>query len=245
MEGCWYAHPTDFLARLNLQDRQALYRLGSKRLFDKDAMVFHAGGSSDEVYVLLDGRVKVYELSKDGKEVILWFCFPGEVFGLAELYGGREREVNAQACSNVEVLAIKTIDLKRYIVQHPQMAMHVIELLGRRLRDLSGMLLNFASDDVTSRLVKLLTRLCSRYGKPLANGILLDIALTHQEMADMIGTSRQTVTSVLSVLRKNGVLKMEQRSIFLQDLQWIEHITGETPIPQAEAVRLAVRPNVA
>jgi CRP/FNR family transcriptional regulator len=245
MEGCWYTNPTDFVSNLSLQDRQGLYHLGNKRCYRRDEMVFHVGSSSDEVFVLLDGRVKVFELSKEGKEVILWFCFPGELFGLSEVFQCSGREVNAQACGQVEVLAIKKPDFERYIKQHTHLAMQVIELLGYRLRELSDVLLNLASEDVTSRVIKLLTRLCSRYGKSDGNHVLLDIALTHQEMADMIGTSRQTVTTVLSTLRKKGILKMEQRSIYLQDMDWIESIAGKLSYPRPSSASVQLMKNTA
>jgi CRP/FNR family transcriptional regulator len=87
--------------------------------------------------------------------------------------------------------------------------------------------------------------LCSRYGKPAGEAILLDIALTHQEMADMIGTSRQSVTTVLSALRKKNVLKMQQRVIYLQDIPWIESIAGELVYPRMPAPRVQVMRNTA
>jgi len=245
MEGSWYTHPTDFVSNMSLQERQGLYHLGNLRYYRRGEMVFNVGSSSNEVYILLDGRVKVFELSEEGKEVILWFCFPGELFGLSEVFQCSGREVNAQACSSVEVLTIKKMDFERYLTQHSHLAMHVIELLGYRLRELSDVLLNMASDDVTSRVIKLLTRLCSRYGKPADDYILLDIALTHQEMADMIGTSRQTVTSVLSMLRKKGVLKMQQRSICLQDLSWIERIAGKISYPHYSSPHIQIMRNTA
>jgi CRP/FNR family transcriptional regulator len=245
MEGCWLNRSTDFISNLSLQDRQGLYHLGNKRRYRKEEMVFHVGSSSDEVFVLLHGRVKVFELSREGKEVILWFCFPGELFGLSEVFQRSGREVNAQACSQVEVLSIKKTDFERYIKQHSHLAMQVIELLSYRLRELSDVLLNLASEDVASRVIKLLRRLCSRYGKPNGNHVLLDIALTHQEMADMIGASRQTVTSVLSTLRKQGIVKMEQRCIYLQDIAWIESIAGKLSYPRPSSASVQLMRNTA
>ena len=144
---------------MNLQERQGLYHLGSKRVYRKDDLVFQGGAASDEVFVLLDGRIKIFELSKEGKEVILWFCFPGELFGVSEVFQKRIREVNAQACSQVEVLAIKNTDFQRYIKQHAHLALQVIGLLSYRLRELSDVVLNLVSDDVTCRVIKLLKRL--------------------------------------------------------------------------------------
>lgn len=231
MEGFWHSHPTDFFSTLSPKDQQALSELGTKRAFKKYDMVFNVGSPSDEVFILLDGRVKVFELSKEGKEVILWFCFSGELFGLAEVLRRGSREVNAQACSEVRLLSIKQSDFEQYLHQRPALALQVIELLSYRLRELSDVLLNIASDDVTSRVIKLITRLSARYGKPVGNSIYLDIPLTHQEMADMIGTSRQTVTTVLGNLKRKGVLRTEQRTIFIEDTQWIESMAGKMPTP--------------
>lgn len=210
----------DFLNCLSTPDRDKLFEIGSKKSYSKDDMLFHVGSKSDDVYILLDGRVKIYELSSEGKEVILWFCFSGEIFGLAEVIRREHREVNALACSPVEVLSIKHEDFQHYLRTHPDVSQVVIELLSGRLRELGDVLLNLASDDVTSRVIKLITRLGARYGKPYQKGVFLDIPLTHQEMADMIGTSRQTVTTVLGNLKKQGVLRTEQRNIYIQNAQF-------------------------
>jgi len=245
MDDNWYTHPTDFLSALNGQDWQVFNHLGSKRFYLKDEMVFNVGSSSDEVFILLQGRVKIFELSMEGKEVILWFCFPGELFGLSELFIGGGRQVNAQACSKVEILAVKIHDFERYLRQNSRLAISAIQVLGYRLRQLSNALLNLTSDDVTVRVLKLLMRLSSRYGKPCKKGVLLDIALTHQEMADMVGSSRQTVTTVLSSLRKKKIITMEQRFIFILNTHWIERVTGNVPVSWSAAATSGLIKNTA
>ena len=227
MEESWYSSTKEFFSNLSLQHQRNLFALGEKRALEKDEMVFHIGSPSDDIFLLLDGRVKIYELSREGKELILWFCFPGELFGLAEVVRRESREVNAEACSYVELLVIRHADFEQYLTNNPEIAMHVIGLLSRCLRELGDVLLNLASDDVTSRVIKLITRLSTRYGKPFENGIYLDIPLTHQEMADMIGTSRQTVTTVLGALRRKGILRTEQRNIYIQNSEWLESFTGK------------------
>ena len=229
----WNAQSTDFVASLTETEKQQLFSVGVKRSFRKDDMVFNVGSTSEDIYILLEGRIKIYELSQEGKEVILWFCFPGELFGLGEVMRRRsrdKREVNAQACCFTEVLVVKYTDFVNYLMAMPATAMRVIDLLCYRLRELGDVLLNLASDDVTSRVIKLITRLSARYGKRLGDSIYLDIPLTHQEMADMIGTSRQTVTTVLGALKRKGILRVEHRTIFIQDFEWIENITEKKPV---------------
>jgi len=218
-------HWLDFFNRLTPTQQQQLMSLGVRRRFNRDELIFQAGCSSDDVYVLLDGRVKIFQLSCDGKELILWFCFRGELFGLAEVVRYASREVNALACSEVELLMIRQADFRRYLLDEPEVAISVIELMSGRLRELGDVLLNLASEDVRSRVIKLLTRLASRYGRYEQHGICLNIPLTHQEMADMIGTSRQTVTTVLGDLRRSGFLKTEQRNIFIVDSHWVEQLS--------------------
>jgi len=218
-------HWLDFFHCLKPTQQQQLLSLGIRRRYDREELIFQAGSSSDDVFVLLDGRVKIFQLSCDGREVILWFCFPGELFGLAEVVRNGSREVNALACSKVELVTIKQADFRQYLLSEPEAAVSVIELMSGRLRELGDVLLNLASEDVRSRVIKLLTRLAARYGKRQQHQICLNIPLTHQEMADMIGTSRQTVTTVLGDLRRSGFLRTEQRNIIIVDSNWVEMLS--------------------
>lgn len=227
----WFNRPFDFLSSVDPVDKQTLLTIGEKRRFKKDQIIFNAGSLVDNVFILLDGRVKIFQLSPVGKEVILWFCFSGEIFGLAEMLQSQRREVYSQACSDVGVLVIDKNHFKEFLLQHPDVALKVIDWLSCRLRELGDVLLNLAADDVTSRVIKLITRLSARYGKQLEDVIHLDIPLTHQEMADMIGTSRQTVTAVLGKLKRKGALRIENRAIYIQSPDWIESIAHSTPLP--------------
>ena len=227
----WFNRPFDFLSSIDPLDKQTLLGIGEKRRFKKDEIIFNAGSLVDNVFFLLDGRVKIFQLSPVGKEVILWFCFSGDIFGLAEMLQSQRREVYSQACSDVDVLVIDKNRFKEFLLQHPAVALKVVDWLSCRLRELGDVLLNLAADDVTSRVIKLIARLSARYGKQLEDVIHLDIPLTHQEMADMIGASRQTVTAVLGKLKRDGTLRIENRAIYIQSPDWIESIahSGSRP----------------
>ena len=217
MEQLWYTQQTDYLSQLSEKDRSDLLQLGKSHKFRKHELIFQAGSPGDYVYLLSHGRAKIYQLSPSGKEVILWFCFSGEMFGMAEVCRRGQREVYARACSDTEVIKVSQQTFKDFLATHSDAAMLTIDLLSCRMRILGDMLLNLASDDVMSRLIKLLTRLCNRYGKFDGDYIKLDIPLTHQEIADMIGASRQTVSSSISELRKQGYLDIENHCIHIKD----------------------------
>lgn len=205
----WPLPPSDFLGNMQPADRAELLALGHVLEYERGQHVFQYGSPGRNVYVLEAGRAKIYKLADSGKEVILWFCFPGEMFGLAEAPRGTMREVHAQACAQVRVHVITRDTFSAFLKTHPGTALQVIDLLSCRMRVLGDMLLNLVSDDASSRIVKLLIRLAARYGRPTDEAIDLELPLTHQDMADMVGTTRQTVTTVLSELRRRGLLSME------------------------------------
>ncbi|HQU15725.1 MAG: hypothetical protein B7Z66_02880 [Chromatiales bacterium 21-64-14] len=223
--------PSDFLGNLPKVEREALLALGCRRAFRKGDHVFQSGAPGQNVYVLQEGRAKIYKLADSGKEVILWFCFPGEIFGLAEVWRGGQRGVFAQVCSDAQVLCLRRDDFTQFLEHYPTTAMQVIDLLSCRMRVLSDMLLNLATDDVPARVIKLILRLCARYGKRTDLGIDLDIPLTHQEIADMVGTTRQTVTSVLGELKRLGVVNMEHRRMRIESEELLEHMIAVAGTP--------------
>ena len=230
MEQLWYTQQTDYFSQLNEKDRADLLQLGRTRKFRKHELIFQAGSPGDNVYLLTYGRAKIYQFSPTGKEVILWFCFTGEMFGMAEVCRRSQREVYARACSDTEVIKISQQTFKDFLSSHSEAAMLAIDLLSCRMRILGDMLLNLASDDVMSRLIKLLTRLSSRYGKFNGDYIKLDIPLTHQEIADMIGASRQTVSSSISELKKQGYLDTENHCIHIKDSESLLNLRNKSSV---------------
>jgi len=216
--------PLDFLAKLSAEHRAELKSLARPYSFAKNEAVFGAGSPGSDVYILLEGRVKIYQISDVGRKVILWFCFPGELFGLAETTHVRPREVFAEACTATRVLAVDEKEFKNFLAAHSDAAMLAIDLLATRLRVAGEMLLNVSSDDVMTRLIKLITRLNAVYGRKIDRESILDIHLTHQDMADMIGASRQTVTTTLGELRRKGVLRIEDHRLHISDLELLESI---------------------
>lgn len=201
---------SDFLARLSPADRSDLLRLALRRTVAKGELVFQAGSPGNFVHFLEAGRVKVYHLSPTGKEVVLWFCLPGEIFGLAEVCHGGGRQVYAEACESSSVLSVSQRDFRVFLESHPAAALQVNDVLACRLRNLGNVIQSLVANDVNERVAQLVARLAASHGHRTVDGeIHLDIRLTHQEMANMIGTTRQSVTSALNMLRRLGVLDFD------------------------------------
>ena len=211
----------DLLSRLPDVDREQFLKIGQTHRFKKSDFVFRAGDATHHVYLLLSGRVKIYQPSSVGKEVILWFCFGGELFGLAEAAGGSERVVSAQACDESEILSIRQDRFTDFLLQHPHSALMIVQVLSCRLRVLSEVVINLVSDDVRTRILKMLLQLGARCGTTHQQGLRLNLSLTHQEIADMIGTTRQTVTTMLGQLEREGMIKTEHHMISIVNQKFI------------------------
>lgn len=202
---------SDFMARLSTRDRDDLLRLTAYRKAARGELIFQAGSPGNNVYFLESGRIKIYHLSLTGKEILLWFCVPGEVFGLAEAcHTGGGRQVYAETCEPSRVLSVQQEDFKDYLAAHPAAALLVNDVLACRLRSLGNVIQSLVASDVNERVAQLIVRLAANHGRRVPNGdVYLDIRLTHQEMANMIGTTRQSVTSALNALRRRGVLDFD------------------------------------
>lgn len=211
------ASVVDLLTRIPEDERADLLRLGTVKVFAKGDFIFSAGEPSHHVFLLLKGRIKIYQSSAVGKEAILWFCFAGELFGLAEAAHGGGRVVSAQSCNACEVLCIRQEEFNAFLGTHPKTSLVIIQVLACRLRVLGEVVINLISDDVRTRVLKMMLQLGTRCGIPTVHGLCLDIDLTHQEIADMIGTTRQTVTTTLAQLERDGLLAIQRHKI---------HITG-------------------
>lgn len=217
--------PSNFLAQLGPDDYADLTALAVVQHFAKGDFVFRAGAPGNNVYFLKSGKVKICQLSPLGREVILWFCFAGEIFGLAEVARGGGRVVNALACEQSEVLAVSQDQFKAFLGAHPETSLLSMQVLSSRLRVLGEMFVNLVADEVHIRIAKLILRLSARYGTRVGKEIFLNVPLTHQEIADMTGTSRQTVTSALSELKKRGVLSIDNHRIHIESEELLSELT--------------------
>lgn len=227
---------SDFMARLSATDRDDLRRLTACRSVARGELIFKVGSAGDNVYFIESGRIKIYHLSPTGKEILLWFCFPGEIFGLAEVCHGGGRQVCAGACEASQLLSIRQESFKTFLEGHPAAALLVNDVLAGRLRNLGNLIKSLVVSDVDERVAQLLVRLAATHGRRMPNGgVMLDIRLTHQEMANMIGTTRQSVTSALNALKRSGMLDVQDHHIFIHDATLLDASSTAAPPPVTAA----------
>ena len=214
---CLAMVPWNVLGQLTPVQLKSLYQTGVTRKLEKGDFVFHTGESAGGVHFLKSGKIKITHAASSGKEIILWFCFGGDVFGLAEAMQNGDREVSAQACEVSEILSIPQVKFNAYLFEHPQVMFMLLQVMASRLRCLSDTLANVAGEQVDTRFARLLFWLCTRYGRSDGESVIMNVHLTHQEIADMIGATRQTVTSIMTSFKRQGILEIHDRFIHIID----------------------------
>ncbi len=213
MEKRWYLDNLDFIKELTEDQRIFFYKNAYKKSYPKNTVIFSPGDTGNLIYYVESGRVKIYNLSPGGREIIYWFCNPKDLFGLAELCGGEMRAVFAEAVEDTQTLAINKMNFVELISKNPEISLLIMRLYGSRIRQAHETIRDLVACDVSSRLAQLLIKLGQISGEPMEGRILLKDKLTHQEMANMIGATRTTVTEIINQFKREGFVKYDAGKI--------------------------------
>ena len=217
----------DFLRNVSLfesldqQELEALSDLTFTRSFGKDGVIILAEEEGDTLFILKKGQVKVSIVSEEGREVILSLLGPGSVFGELSLLDGKPRSANVVATEDTDLLMLRRSDFIQLIYKTPQIATALLAELACRLRKTDRQLEGLALLDVTSRISETLLQLVTDQGRESTDGVVIENRPTHQEMANMSGTTRETVSRVLKRLETEGYIACRGRKItILHEESW-------------------------
>ena len=192
---------------LNNDELTELSKLASERRFRPDEFVFWEGDDPDYFYIVVEGRVKVIKHSSSGKEFIIAFFGPGEMFGEVAVFENKPYPASAQAVAETKVLGIKREDFLSFLSNRPQVALRIISILAGRLRNAQGRLRDLAGERVEQRLASVLLMLSSKLGTTLP--------FTRQEIADMAGTTIETAIRVISHLKDRGIIRSVRGKVII------------------------------
>ena len=228
MERPRYLEEIDIITELSENEKSFLYQKSRVKKYPKKAVIHSPGDKINVVNYVIQGRVKIYSLSACGKEIIYRFCTPKSFFGIAEIFGGEERAVFAEAVEATEVLCINKANFEELVRRNPELALAVMRILGSRVRQAHKAIKDFAVSDVRSRLAQLLLKLAQMCGSTDNNGMItINNKFTHQEMANMIGAIRQTVTEIINDFKRQGYIKYDGGRITILDYQGIEALLSD------------------
>ncbi len=185
-------------------------------------VLFHEGEPGDRLYVIREGKVKLGTRSSDGRENLLAVLGPGEMIGELSLFDPGPRTATATAVSDSVVLEMGHHDLQTWLAATPAVAEHLLQALARRLRRTNEALADLVFSDVPGRVAKALLDLSSRFGRPVEDGIRVAHDLTQEELAQLVGASRETVNKALADFAARGWVRREGRAVVLLDVERLE-----------------------
>ncbi len=194
---------------LNDRELAELAGMATERSFMPGEFVFWEDDAPNWFYVVMEGKVKILKHSPLGKEFIIAFFSPGEMFGEVAVFENKPYPASAQAVVKTKVLAINSQNFLSFLAAYPAVALRIISILGGRLRDAQNRLRDLAVERVEQRLAKILLMLFSKFGDTLP--------FTRQEIADMSGTTTETAIRVLSRLKDGSIIRSTRGKIIILD----------------------------
>jgi len=218
-EKIWQLSRCDLFERLSPEQLRKVEARSRARSFVRGEPIYLPADAADAVFLLTSGRAKICHITPEGKQSILSFIEPGELFGELSLLESSSRDEYAEAIDKTTVVLIPGEVMQSLMDEHPQVTLGITKLIGLRRKRIETRLKNLLFLSNRERLTHLLLELAEQYGKPASRGLDLGIRLSHQDLANVIGSTRETVTVVLGELQEEGLITVGRRKINLLDVE--------------------------
>jgi len=203
-------------SELSDEDITSLARLASRKRYPKDTVVFFENEEGDFFFTILEGRIKLTILGDDGREVILSVLGPGDFFGEMALLDNEPRSATAIAVEESELLSLHRSDFQSVLNDNKSITSALIRVLSARLRRANHQISTLALLDVYGRVARVIVDTARDEGKRLKDGRIAFRRATHQEIANRIGTTRETVTRMLKDLERQGLIHIDGKEVVVQ-----------------------------
>jgi len=181
--------------------------------------LFMEGDDGDALYVVIDGKMKLTRAASDGRENLLSVIGPGEMFGELSIFDPRPRTSSASAVTDASLVALKQEALTVWLQERPEVALHMLRALAQRLRRANDVTADLVFTDVPGRVAKNLLDLAERFGNQEPDGLHVHHDLTQEELAQLVGASRETVNKALADFAARGWLQISARSVLILDAE--------------------------
>lgn len=189
-----------------------------RRHFSAGELLFSEGDPCRGLYIIDSGRLRIFKSSANGREQVLAVEGPGSSVAELPVFDGGPYPASVSAVDDAQILFISRQDLRAFCLEHPEVALKMLAVVGARLRRLVGIIEELSFTTVRQRLVAALVRLAQNAGRRTDHGIEFELPGTHQEMANQLGTVRELVSRNLMRLQAEGLVQVSARSIIVRDL---------------------------
>ncbi len=217
-ETLWHLKHCDLFQQLTPEEFTRLESRSRFRTYPARSPIYLPEEKADSIFLVAEGLVKVSNLSPDGKESILAFIEPGEIFGELALLDIKKRDEFVEAVNRSTVVMIPADEFQRIISIRADVSLAITKLVGMRRQRIERRLKNLLFQSTRDRLIHLLLDLEEQFGQDTPEGVRLRIKLSHQDLGNLIGATRETVTSLLGQLRVEGSIEYKRCKIILKNV---------------------------
>ena len=208
-----------FFEELDEDQLKKIAPLFLTREYDKGKYVFWEDEEGDELFMIKTGVVKIFRHDQT-REIILAIFSDGDFFGeMAVLENEQMRSASAKTLEKSTLYVLKRSDFISLLNENPNIFMKILETALERLRQANELITDLTILNARTRLVRMLLRLCEQHGVQTKNGILIDLKLTHQQLADMTGTVRETVTKILLELQELHFIRIDKKKVLISNIE--------------------------
>jgi CRP/FNR family transcriptional regulator len=218
---------TPIFSRLSPADRQVVSAVASVRHYAKGETIFEQESPSDALYAISSGRVKVFRLMPNGKDLILEIFGPGDPLGAVALYMDRPFPASAAALEDTTCVVIPRATFFKLLETTPSLVRGLLLGLTTRLVELTNRLAELSGGRIEGRFARLFLKLAREMGRQDRGGTFVPLALSRQELADMTGTTIETCIRIMSRWGKDGTVRTEKDGFVVVDRQELERIGSE------------------
>ncbi|MEZ6046031.1 MAG: Crp/Fnr family transcriptional regulator [Planctomycetaceae bacterium] len=230
-EKYWSLNHCELFERLTDEQIKRLEETSKVRQFKRGELVYLPTDAGDSVLMVASGRIKIYHITSEGKQAVLGLVDPGEIFGELAALDDTPREEFAESMVGSSVIMIPSETLRQLVEEHPSVSLGVTKLLGLRRRRIERRLKSLLFRSNRDRLIHLLLELTEKYGRQTADGVLLTIKLAHQDLASIIGSTRETVTVLLGELQTERKIEIHSRQLLLRNIEQLAR-SIDVPVPK-------------
>ena len=200
-----------------------------RKLFSAGELLFSEGEACSGLHIIVRGKVRIFKTSASGREQVLAENVPGESIAEIPIFDGGPYPASAVAVEDTDLAFISRRDFNAYCLEHPEVALKVLSVVGARLRRLVGIIEELSFTTIRQRLISALIKLAQNEGKTTARGIEFQLPSTHQELAHQLGTVRELISRNLMRLQAEGLLDVDARQIVVKDIKGLSAILEAAP----------------
>ena len=221
----WYLRKIPLLEGLSTEQYRGLIGLVEVRELQRRQIVYLPGDPGEHAFFIQGGRIKCSKVSRDGKELTLTYVAAGEFFGELCVLEGQPREEMAEAMKNSIVTLLPRERIRALLEAESHIAFRFIKVIGDRRRAMETKIEHLVFRDVHAKLAALLLELGREYGKETEDGVQIDVKITHQEMANLIGSTRETISLTLAAFKRKELIQLQGRTVVLTDQEGLTALT--------------------